>query len=63
MKVAVDPQQCEANGICAGLVPGVFDLDDDDQLHVRVTDIPENLAGVVRQAVASCPKTALRLVE
>ena len=63
MKVAVDHEQCEANGICAGLVPGVFDLDDDDQLHVQVTDIPENLAGVVRQAVASCPKTALRLVE
>jgi manganese efflux pump family protein len=63
MRVAVDPEQCEANGVCAGLVPGVFDLDDDDQLHVRVTEIPENLVGVVRQAVASCPKLALRLVE
>ncbi len=63
MRVAVDRDQCEANGVCAGLVPDVFDLDDDDQLHIRVAEIPENLAGVVRQAVASCPKAALRLVE
>ena len=27
MRVTVDRDLCEANGVCAGLVPGVFRLD------------------------------------
>ena len=61
MRVTVDRDLCEANGVCAGLVPDVFDLDDDDYLHIRVAEVPESVAAVVRQAVGSCPKTALRL--
>lgn len=61
MRVTVDRDACEANGICAGLVPGVFDLDDDDVLHIAVGDVPPALADAVRHAVQSCPKTALSL--
>jgi ferredoxin len=61
MRVAVDPDACEANGICAGLAPEVFELDDDDSLHIRVDQVPPRLADRVRHAVGSCPKTALRL--
>lgn len=61
MRVAVDTDACEANGICAGLAPEVFDLDDDDNLHIRVDQVPPRLADEVRHAVGSCPKTALRL--
>src|SRR5262249_25095957 len=32
MRVTVDPDLCEANGVCANLVPQVFDLDDEDVL-------------------------------
>ena len=61
MRVAVDRDLCEANGVCAGLAPGVFDLDDDDYLHILVAEVPDSLGGAVRSAVASCPKQALRL--
>jgi len=63
MRVAVDRDLCEANGVCAALVPDVFDLDDDDYLHIRVAEVPGAMADAVRRAVASCPKTALSLAE
>jgi ferredoxin len=63
VRVIVDPTACEANGICAGLVPEVFDLDETDELHILVGEIPDRFADGVRRAVGSCPKTALRLVE
>ncbi|MET8654430.1 MULTISPECIES: ferredoxin [Nocardia] len=61
MKVTVDFDQCEANGICVGFAPDVFELDDDDQLHVAGGEVPENLLADVRDAVAQCPKAALKL--
>ncbi|WP_216916311.1 ferredoxin [Nocardia noduli] len=61
MKVTVDFDQCEANGICVGFAPDVFELDDDDQLHVHGGEVPENLLADVRDAVAQCPKAALKL--
>jgi ferredoxin len=63
MRVEVDRDLCEANAVCAGLVPGVFDVDDEDQLHILAGEVPAGLAEGVRRAVGSCPKTALRLVE
>jgi ferredoxin len=63
MRVQVDPEACEANGVCAGLVPEVFDLDDDDNLHIPAGDVPAELLPRVRLAVRSCPKAALRLAE
>ena len=61
MRVAVDRDACEANGVCADLVPEVFDLDDDDELHIAPGPVPESLADLVSHAVRSCPKAALRL--
>lgn len=63
MKVKVDGDVCEANGVCASLVPEVFDLDDEDILHIRVPEVPQAVAGRVRYAVRSCPKAALRAEE
>ena len=63
MKVIVDPDVCEANGVCAGLEPGVFGLDDDDRLHILVSEVPADRVDGVRRAVQSCPKTALRVTE
>lgn len=57
----VDRDACEANAVCAGLVPDVFEVDDDDNLHILVAEVPPQLAEAVRHAVGSCPKAALRL--
>jgi ferredoxin len=61
MKVEVDRDACEANAVCAGLVPEVFEVDDEEQLHILVGEVPQRLAAGVRHAVQSCPKAALSL--
>ncbi|MBO2458962.1 ferredoxin [Actinomadura violacea] len=63
MRVRVDPLVCEANGVCVGLAPEVFDLNDDDELEVLKPDVPAEEADRVRHAVRSCPKAALTLEE
>lgn len=63
MKVTVDRDACEANAVCAGLVPEVFAVDDDDNLHILMADVQAGLADAVRHAVRSCPKAALALDE
>lgn len=61
MRVIVDDDRCEANGVCVGLAPEVFDLDDDDQLHLLQENPPEELRAQLEQAVLRCPKQALAL--
>ena len=34
MKVEVDWGLCESNGVCMGIIPEVFQLDDKDMLHI-----------------------------
>lgn len=68
MKVTVDPVACEANAICAGLVPQVFSMhEDEDGEDVLVIandgEVPPDLADGVRDAVSRCPKMALSLQE
>ncbi|MHB1432313.1 MAG: ferredoxin [Streptosporangiaceae bacterium] len=63
MRVTVDRDACEANAVCAGLVPEVFEVDYEDVLHITADEIPPALADAVRHAVRSCPKTALRLAD
>ncbi|MEV6068847.1 ferredoxin [Nocardia sp. NPDC052001] len=62
MKVTVDLDQCEANGICVGIAPDVFELDDDDVLHIVGAEVPAGDEEDVRTAVAQCPKAALKLL-
>ena len=61
MELRVDRGLCEANGVCTGIAPDVFDLDDDDELVILKPEPPEEMRDRIEQAVASCPKTALSL--
>jgi ferredoxin len=61
MEVRVDRDLCEANGVCTGIAPDVFDLDDEDELVILQPEPPEEMRDSIEQAVASCPKTALSL--
>jgi len=60
-EVAVDYDLCEANGICVGIAPEVFDLDDDDNLHLLETEVTAGNESRIVQAVDSCPRNALRI--
>ncbi len=59
MEIDVDRSLCEANAICVGFAPEVFDLDDDEELVLSAAEVPRNQVERVTQAVASCPKNAL----
>ncbi|GAA3425017.1 ferredoxin [Streptosporangium sandarakinum] len=63
MRITVDYLVCEANAVCTGLAPEVFELDDDDQLHVLLPEPPAELSDRVRHAARSCPKAAISLKE
>jgi len=62
-RVSVDWDLCESNGICEGLVPETFHLDDDDQLQVGDPEVTAANRGAIERAVSSCPKSALRILE
>lgn len=61
MRVRVDYDLCESNAVCAGLVPQVFEVDDEDNMNILMEQIPANLEVQVWHAVRSCPKAALSL--
>ena len=63
MQVSVDRDLCESNGVCAGLVPSVFDLRDDDVLYITEPSPPEELREQVELAVLRCPRQALTLTD
>jgi ferredoxin len=62
-RIKVDFDLCEANAMCEALAPDHFQVDDDDYLQVLREDVTDEELASVEQAVASCPKSALRLVE
>jgi len=61
MKIVVDHDECEANAVCVGILPDVFEVDDEDNLTVHQEYPPDDILGKVREAVDSCPKRALAL--
>ena len=48
LRLEVDWQACDARGLCAELLP-------------EAVSLPRRAAGPAREAVRSCPTTALRL--
>jgi ferredoxin len=68
MKVTADWDLCEANAVCARLVPQVFSVytDDDDEDLLAIANDGEVTAEFepgVREAVNRCPKMALSIEE
>ncbi|ORW90787.1 ferredoxin [Mycolicibacter terrae] len=62
-QVVVDYGLCEANAICMGINPEVFDVDDEDNLHILKPDITPETESDVHEAVRRCPRQALSIVE
>ena len=63
MKIEVDFGLCEANAICMGIMSEVFQVDEQDYLHVLSDEVtPENEAQI-RDAVRQCPRQAISIVD
>ena len=63
MKIVVDRDECEANAVCVGVLPEVFEVDDDDNLIIHQEIPSDDQLAKAREAVDSCPKRALSLKE
>lgn len=63
MKIVVNWSLCEGNGNCEAAAPELFQLDDEDELHVLNANPPEDMREKAEAAVRSCPKTALSIEE
>lgn len=63
MRVVHDADICEAHGLCTAIDPDRFELDDDDRLTIHEADVPDADLETVRQAVETCPRQALRLID
>jgi ferredoxin len=62
-KVVVDYELCEANAKCMRIAPEVFKVDENDELHILVDRVPDELHEKVEEAVRRCPRQALSLEE
>jgi len=60
-RVEVDFDACESNALCEAMAPDMFFVDDDDMLQVEDPTVTEENRSRVERAVASCPKSALRI--
>ena len=63
MKIKVDFDRCQSNGLCEAIAPEVFELDDDDFLQLKTDETTDANVDAVRRAVASCPTQAISLEE
>lgn len=61
MRVVVDWDLCESNGLCMAEAPEVFLLKDDDELDILDETPDESLRPKVEAAVRACPRQAITL--
>lgn len=63
MKIKIDWDLCESNGLCEAMAPEVFELDDDDYLQVKAEETTPDTIDAVKRAVAACPRAAISLTD
>jgi len=63
MRIIVDRDLCEGNGVCAQVAPDVFQVGDDDQARVLVERPGEELRAKIVEAVRRCPRQALSIAD
>ena len=63
-RVVVNENRCEANAVCVGLAPEVFELPDDAATARVLVDEPDDtLRAQVESAVNNCPRAAITIVD
>jgi ferredoxin len=63
VRLRVNPIACDGHALCAELLPELIRLDDWGHRIIDQTDVPSELLGLARRAVAACPTLALILDE
>ena len=63
MRVVVDFDLCESNAICMQIAPDIFEVRDDDFLHVLNETPSEDRRSNLEESVQRCPKQAISIEE
>ena len=63
MRVVVNFQLCEANALCVGIAPEVFELDDRDNLVILQEQPSDELRERLEEARRACPRQAISIQE
>jgi ferredoxin len=63
MRIVVDRDLCESNGVCVKTAPDMFVIDEDDRMRLLVEHPAAEQIDNARAAVRRCPKRALTLVD
>ncbi|WP_020499261.1 ferredoxin [Sciscionella marina] len=59
MVIEVDRDRCEGFGFCEQAAPSVFELDENGELHVLVSEVPSADEPAATTAIHLCPVAAL----
>ncbi|WP_353892269.1 ferredoxin [Proteinivorax hydrogeniformans] len=63
MKVKVDKDQCIGCGICEGVCPQVFKMNNENIAEVIVDSVNQQDKEAVKEAADSCPVEAIKIEE
>ena len=63
MKVTVDKDLCIGCGVCEGIAPELFSLENLPTAEVLLSFVPEDMREAARQAAADCPESAILVEE
>ena len=61
MRIVVDRDLCESNGVCVRAAPDLFVIDDQDKLQLLVEELSPEQLERAQAAVRRCPRRALSL--
>jgi ferredoxin len=61
MKVEVDFDLCESHALCMQVLPEIFEVGDDDFLHLLAEEIRPDQQAAAELAAAGCPRRAIKL--
>ena len=61
MKIEIDFERCESNGLCMEVMPEVFELRDDNFLYLLADEVGPEQEAAAEEAARVCPRHAIQL--
>ena len=61
IRINVDYDRCDSNGICVQFVPEVFEIRDDGFLYLLMEEAFDEMADKLADAEDGCPTSAISL--
>ena len=61
MKINVDFDRCQSNGLCMSAAPDLFEVRDDGYLYVLIEEPSEEHRAAANEAMRLCPTQAISI--